>query len=354
MTMLKIRILAGVFSLIALTGTAHAQLFTSPNDARRAIPTDQLITPTTVYGEGGAWYNPAQSGSGWYFAPVATSPTERLMTGALFGYDLSGAANWYVTGGVAAPRFNPNLSELFEGKPLAVWEAPLFEGTAGSCPTCAYVRPSVRPSSLGSVRVEFLTPTDAAVTLNGSPVGPITHSDSVFQSDLYARLVGLHEGVRQSWMTRDLSGPTVRLLSCRFDLRPMENPAPRNVWEAAPGVPVQSLPHPSARWLRLWSECAAAFGSGPTTFLDNRISIAVPPAGAGSVAIAIQEIEQAGADPLTPIRAADGSLLGYRLEPGSLTARIFVSGRNEITYAGRLNHDNRSLDRVALMSRSAR
>jgi hypothetical protein len=268
------------------------------------------------------------------------------MTGALFGYDNSGRANWYVTGGVTAPRFDPALPNLFVGRPLAVWEAPLFEGTGGSCPTCAYTRPSVNPSSLGSVRVEFQTPTEATVRLNGGDVGPIVHADNVFQPDLYTRLVGLHAGMEQSWVLRDASGGNTTVRSCRFDLRPTANPAPQNVWEAAPGVPVQSLPHPQARWLALWQECNAPFGVGPTTYVDTRITIAVPPQGAGSIAVAVQVVEQVGAVGPTPIRAADGSLRGYRLEPGSLTARVFASGPNEITYAGRLNHDTRSLDRV--------
>lgn len=340
----------------ALVPGAQAQVssdFLAADNPSRVIPTSALLTVNRIYAEGGAWYNPAQSGSGWYFSALTANPETPLMTGAFFGYEQngSGRAKWYVTGGAAAPRFDPALAPLFRGEALATWEAPLFEGNGGACPTCAYSAPAVTPSSLGTVRLRFMTPSDARVEINGREVAPITHADMTLQNDLYARLLGFHRGFEQSWTLRSISGDANAIQACRFDFRPANNPAPGNVWEAGAGVPSQSLPHPSARWLKIWRECAPTGGVGPTTMRDTQIFVAVAPAGISQVAVAIQVEDVAGQSAPTVIGNAAGNRLGYRLEGRSLTARIFSSGPNEVTYAGRLNHDTRSLDRVMTMSR---
>jgi hypothetical protein len=327
--------------------------FLSADNDRRVINSVELLTRDRIYSEGGAWYNPSQSGSGWYFSTLSASSTTRLMTGALFGYESTGTgrANWYVTGGVEAPRFDAALAPMFRGDPLATWEAPLFEGSGGPCPTCAYAPPNVRPSTLGGVRVRWMSPTEATVEISGVTVAPIIHADMVLQSDLYARLVGFHTGLEQSWLLRDPNGSSTASIACRFDFRPTANPASGNVWRAAAGVPAQSLPHAEARWLKIWKECTPAFGTGPTTPRDSGIFVAVPPQGAGQVAVALQVDDVAGQEAPVRITNTVGAVVGFELGPRSLTGRVFSSGANEVTYAGKLNHDVRSLDRVMSMSR---
>lgn len=321
----------------------EAQDASVPNSSIRALSVAKVrdIVQIELLGDG-AWYSPAQSGSGWYFSDLSLNPSTRLMTAAYFGYDAGGRPAWIVTGGEPYPVLPIIPVQLFNGRPLATWTAPLFEGADGSCPTCTYQRPTVGDSQYRSVTLEIRSPSQMAVRMNGASAATIRAGSVVVGDSLYERLQRRSRG-------RLVAYGTLPPAYCEFEHRPIENPASGNIWLKESGVPDQSLPHPEARWLAVTQRCSgisyADAASQP--FVQGPERIAVPPAGAEwDVAISVRLAPQTFGLPLSPIRNAAAQIEGYQMFRSTITGRWVAAGSNGYAAYYAMNHDTAIVEQV--------
>lgn len=321
----------------------QAQDASAPNSSIRALSVAKVrdIVQIELLGDG-AWYSPAQSGSGWYFSDLSLNPSTRLMTAAYFGYDAGGRPAWIVTGGEPYPVLPVIPVQLFNGRPLATWTAPLFEGAGGSCPTCAYQRPTVSDSQYRSVTLEIRSPSQMAVRMNGAAAATIRAGSVVVGDSLYERLQRRSRG-------RMVTYGSLPPLFCEFEHRPVENPALANIWQKESGVPDQSLPHPDARWLAVNQRCSGVSYADAATqsFVQTPERIAVPPAGAEwDVAISVRLGPQTFGLPLSPIRNAVAQIEGYQMFRSTITGRWVAAGANGYAAYHAMNHDTAIVEQV--------
>lgn len=110
------------------------------------IPMANAITP-----EDGAWWNPSQSGRGWFIMSQ-----NNFMVVASYGYAQNGAPQWYLSTG----NYNPTTRSF---------SAALIGFQNGQCMGCTYREPT-ETASPGTLRITFSGDDRATLTQAGETV----------------------------------------------------------------------------------------------------------------------------------------------------------------------------------------
>jgi len=109
-------------------------------------PLSYAMTP-----EDGAWWNPSQSGRGWFIMSQ-----NNLMVVASYGYAQNGAPQWYLSTGTFNPR-------------TRAFSASLLGFQNGQCIGCSYRDPTQTPSP-GNLTITFTADDRATLTQAGETV----------------------------------------------------------------------------------------------------------------------------------------------------------------------------------------
>lgn len=110
------------------------------------VPMVHAITP-----EDGAWWNPSQSGRGWFIMSQ-----NNFMVVASYGYAQNGAPQWYLSTG----NYNPTTRSF---------SAALVGFQNGQCMGCTYREPT-ETASPGTLRITFSSDDRATLTQAGETV----------------------------------------------------------------------------------------------------------------------------------------------------------------------------------------
>lgn len=140
--------IAGELTLISVASTQIALKFSlGPSSGTRKL---QQLEPSTNAAESnhsGQWYQPSNSGYG-----LGLSESEQAGVAVIYAYDASGASTW-----------------LFGGRSaVKTADYPMFYYT-GSCPSCSYRAPVVRPA--GSLKLEFPSADSLIASLQSADIG---------------------------------------------------------------------------------------------------------------------------------------------------------------------------------------
>lgn len=114
-----------------------------------------LLTP-----QSGLYYPTSEPGQGVVLENLGNG----RFFGAYLGYDAAGAPTWISFSGAFEPSTD---REVLAGAPLGELEAFRLKVSAGSCFTCPYTAPAIATSTVPDLRIEFLTPTQIQVTMDG-------------------------------------------------------------------------------------------------------------------------------------------------------------------------------------------
>lgn len=338
---------AVITTLFATSGVSRAQVFepwTLPNSSSRAIPEAELLQKLNVYPQA-AWYSPQTGGSGWYFSDVNPGPGVSLLNMTGFIYDIAGRQA-FVVGTSASPSVNNTPADIWSNRPLSTWSTDLFGTTAGSCPTCAYVRPITSPSELVNARVEWTSPAVAKLFINGTEVPTLAAADVVLTSGLLGRLEGRHYG---AWQSRDQfgSGFPVRVSQCITEFARVAKPFSDAGLQFGAGVVLSEQPHPQATWLRASYACSSeALPSDGTSLTQSVEYIAVPPGATAPYALMYQ------LSPADVVNGSNGSAATYRIASERNVGRVYATGPDAHLFVNRQAHDTRIIGNLRTLRRS--
>lgn len=293
-----------------------------------------LRFPVTVYGGGaGAWFNPAEPGTGIYFSGVRAVPNApALFAGAYFGYDVDGRPLW-LTGAASAPQITPTSISQLGASSVASWQAPMSEGSNGPCPTCAYRAPTLSDSPWGTLEARFVTPYSVKLSLNGASVGQMVPADFAFGGDVYAWLLGTWNAVSYG-----SAGQSEASVCDNVLIEPGDNPAPRGYWEGSAGVPGYRVPSSGGRWLKMvqTGQCLVMSSSNRIFVADNNIAVAVNPSSNEVIR------ETVGLSPVD---------VGIRVVPAGQFYDIVLVDRNTVVMWLRQNGDISRVTREIRLTR---
>ncbi len=195
---------------LAWVAPAGAQLLPpqpGPDYELRALRDSERLFYLDAYAQA-AWYAAGEGGSGWFFSGVDPAEGLKFLNVTNFTYDVGGNPLW-LFGSDPAPIFNRSGATVWTDQPFATWEADLFDGRGGACPTCPFQPATISPSSYGKVQLTWRSPTYAEVTVNGVRRTPIQPSDLLLGPSLYDRLQG------QGFMAEQARFPGLHPQSCR-------------------------------------------------------------------------------------------------------------------------------------------
>jgi len=200
-----------------------ALLATAPLSAQ-TITGKYLFTPKP---EGGAWYDPAQSGTGWFFdfqGPIAF--------GASFGYELDGQSRfWTMSGVMSLPPDPTGPTNQPADAPIATLSSAVFSFANGQCHGCPYRAP-VPSQAHPEASLRWLGPRRLEFTAGGNTVSMSPFETSPFD------LSGDWQGTFNFRSTSAFTSRPVFRLTKRTDVRAYHvDPSYTPGWEVTTPTP---------------------------------------------------------------------------------------------------------------------
>jgi hypothetical protein len=337
--------LIGFFSLL-LAASANAQFDppANPNSASRAISEQDRLYRLDVAPQA-SWYNPATSGSGWYFDRVSTAPGVDIVSAIGFIYQRDGRQA-FALGNAPRPALNSTAARMWSNAPIMTLDLNLVETRNGACPTCVYQRPATGPGEFNRARVEWVAPTVARLRVNDSDLPPLIASDVALAGGLVNRLAGRHYGTA---LTRDAfnAGFPLNRNECIYEMR--EVPKPFSDAELRFDEPsaLNEQPPAGARWFRASFSCSLS-GLPPESaqLLESGYHIAVPTNVDAAYAL------QYTFAPANAVLDSNGNVLSYRISSRSHVGRIYATGAGTHYWPQREAQDSTIVFREYTMRRT--
>lgn len=310
--------LIGFFSLL-LAASANAQFDppANPNSASRAIAETDRLYKLDVAAQA-SWYNPATSGSGWYFDRVSTGPGIDIVSAIGFVYQRDGRQA-FVLGNAPRPALNSTAARMWANAPIVALDLNLVETRNGACPTCVYQRPETGPGEFNRARVEWIAPTVARLRVNDTDLPPLIASDVALAGGLANRLAGRHYATFQA---RDTFGSGFPIIQnqCIQEWLEVAKPFASAELQFDVSGAINEQPALGARWFQLAMSCGIEMPAETALLTSTRYFIAVAP-GADT-----RYATQYVLGDVNAVRDSNGNVITYRITPRSLVGRIYATG----------------------------
>jgi hypothetical protein len=238
----------GLFTLVLALAAVNASA--QMVDVTTGIPASQYPGFAVAPYEQSVWYEPARSGSGWFFGTVNTRPTP-LRTAAYYTYDDAGHATWYLMQGVQEV---PTWRQVRDTGVLGRVAGPLLRASGGACPECVYRPPTVTPSEYGEAELVYTSSVRAEARISGELIETLEPIDLSTVAPLPDLLVG-----RWQLTYRIVENNTLSEYQCEVEIVAVSASA-LDYWEAAPGANPKRIPPQGGDWLRVnGSACSAVW-----------------------------------------------------------------------------------------------
>ncbi|XAI95192.1 hypothetical protein [Dolichospermum phage Dfl-JY14] len=303
--------------LLAASASAQFDPPANPNSASRAIAESDRLYRLDVAPQA-SWYNPASSGSGWYFDRVSTGPGVDIVSAIGFIYQRDGRQA-FALGNAPRPTLNSTAARMWANAAIMALDLNLVETRDGSCPTCAYQRPETGPGEFNRARVEWIAPTVARLRVNDSDLPDLIASDVALVGGLANRIAGRHYG---TWQSRSQfnAGFPINRSECIIEWSEVPKPFSESALQFEPGTVMNEQPPAGARWFRAAFACGASLPADNVVPEPSRYFLAI--AADTGAAYGVQYV----LGDINAVRDATGNILTYRIIPRTPVGRIYATG----------------------------
>lgn len=321
------------FFLMLLAASANAQFDppANPNSASRAISEQDRLYRLDVAPQA-SWYNPSTSGSGWYFDRVSTGPGVDIVSAIGFIYQRDGRQA-FALGNAPRPALNSTAARMWANAAIMTLDVNLVETRNGACPTCVYQRPETGPGEFNRAQFEWMTPTHANISINGTQLPQLIASDVALAGGLANRIQGRHYATFQA---RDSFGSGFPIIQnqCIQEWREVTKPFASAELQFDASGAINEQPAVGARWFQLAMACGIEMPAETALLTPTRYFIAVAPGADARYAA------QYVLSDLNAVRDANGNVLTYRITPRTLVGRIYATGSGSHYFPQRESHDS--------------
>lgn len=331
------------YLLIAASASAQFDPPANPNSASRSIAeADRLYTLDVA--PQASWYNPATSGSGWYFDRVSTAPGVDIVSAIGFIYQRDGRQA-FALGNAPRPALNSTAARMWSNAVIMTLDFNLVETRNGSCPTCTYQRPETGPGEFNRARVQWIAPTVARLRVNDSDLPPLIASDVALAGGLANRLAGRHYATFQA---RDSFGSGFPIIQnqCIQELREVAKPFASAELQFEVSSALNEQPATNARWFQLAMACGIEMPAETALLTSTRYFIAVAPGADARYAT------QYVLGDVNAVRDGNGNVLTYRITPRTLVGRVYATGSGSHYFPQREAQDSSIVSVEYTMRRS--
>lgn len=333
------------FALL-LSASASAQFDAphNPNSSARAVPEQERLYRLDVSDQS-SWYNPATSGSGWYFDRVSPGPGVDIVSGIGFIYQRDGRQA-FVLGNAPRPTLNSSAARMWSNAPVMTIDLSLVETRGGACPSCDYRRPETGPGEFNRARVEWTAPTVARLRVNDSDLPPLIASDVALAGGLANRISGRHYASSISRSQFASGFPLIRN-ECLIDFAEVRKPFSQDALNYTSSSLMHDQPPANARWFRASFACSGdALPAETTQLTPSGYHIAV------STDLATPYAMQFTLASTNAVLDSTGNVLTYTIDSRDHIGRIYATGANAHYWPQREVQDSTIVFREYLMRRT--